>query len=59
MGSARSIGEVLDETHWDRPPSDDVLSPLASVDRFFRRFPWDGLEDASDDLREDDPASEP
>lgn len=44
-GRSRSIGEVLDETRWDRRPDDDALSPLVSVDRYFRDFPWNGVDD--------------
>jgi len=42
----------MDETRWDRAPADEVLSPLASVERYFREFPWNGL-DADDEVVDD------
>ncbi len=41
-----AVGQVLDAIRWDYDPEEEELSPLVSTERYFRDFPWGGLDGA-------------
>jgi hypothetical protein len=36
----------LDAVRWDYDPEEEELSPLVSTERYFRDFPWSGVDEA-------------
>lgn len=41
-----AVGQVLDAVRWDYDPEEEELSPLVSTERYFRDFPWSGVDEA-------------
>jgi len=38
------VADLLDGVRWDYDPEQEEVSPLISVERYFRDFPWEPPE---------------
>lgn len=53
QASGSSLADLLERMDWNYSASDREPSPLATTERFFRDFPWEGDGRAGDDRASD------
>jgi hypothetical protein len=44
MADETAAAEALDAVRWDYDPAVSTLTPLATAERWFADFPWEGAD---------------